>query len=208
MDLIASFIINFIFHTRYFLFKLESKIYSALKISKENLIKDFLKESKIENYIINEDGSIDIDGFSSIYINLNDFPIKIKSVQGTLIYHAEVSNLKGCPQYISGNFLCRHNKLNSFEGGPKFIGGSLICDNNNITSFEGFPEKVNGVAIGENPVYEVFNLHPCLDFIELINEYDAIRGNKIVEIRLRQALEDSNCGDIPQEFKFNNYELI
>lgn len=153
----------------------------------------------INNYSINKDGTIDVNGDVDLEKrNLIKIPFKFSRVEG--------------------DFYCNDNRLISLEGAPRHLGGSICLSNNRLTSLKHFPENIFGhlILLQDNPVTEIFYLNPCREFAELLNEYDVIRdGNKVVEARLRQALEDSindryfpNISYIPKEFKFKNYQVI
>ena len=73
----------------------------------------------IENYTINLDGSIDVEG--SVYLfnmNLDKLPLKFNKV--------------------GGYFGCSNNNLTSLEGSPNYVGGSFSCSNNQLISLEGY----------------------------------------------------------------------
>jgi hypothetical protein len=61
----------------------------------------------INNYIINEDGSIDVnDDVYLDYKELIKLPLKFRNV--------------------TGHFYCQNNQLTSLEGSPKSVGGHVI----------------------------------------------------------------------------------
>lgn len=158
-------------------------------------IRNECKRLNIKSYSINSDGSVDINEnvYTGIgYVYLDKVSIKFGKVTGDFFcHHQKITSLKNSPRSVTGHFCCDSNKLTSFEGLPEYIGRSLICDN--------------------NPVDEIYALNPCKEFAELLNEYQVIRnrnGNIVIETRLRQALEDSGCQDIPREFRFNNYVVM
>lgn len=196
----------------------------------KNNIESICREFGINNYSINEDGSIDAD---CVFINsrgLKKLPLKFRNIEGSFqCQHNHLTSLEGCPETVGGNFACNNNHLFYLKYSPKKVGGFFNCqenelmslegcpqsitggfhfERNNISSFEGFPETVDFFFCHMNPVSEIYELNPCKDFIEMINEYKVIRGNKIVETRLRQALEDSGLENVPEEFKFKNYKLV
>ena len=138
-----------------------------------NNIDSICKKFSIENYTINPDGSIDVDG--NLYLDLNvypsgkkldRFPLKFRKVNGNVDcsnnnltslegYPQEVgghfdcsvnklTSLEGSPTEVGGNFNCEHNQLISLEGSPKEIGGSLNCSYNKLTSLKGCPSKIDG----------------------------------------------------------------
>ena len=83
----------------------------------------------IENYTINDDGSIDVDGDIDIsedrFTNISiDVPLKFNKV--------------------TGDFVCRSNYLTTLEGSPKSVGGGFYCNDNELTSLKGSPEYIGG----------------------------------------------------------------
>ena len=71
------------------------------------------KKYEIENYTINDDLSIGVDG--SVYLEkkkLEYLPLKFN--------------------YVSGNFYCHHNKLKSLEGSPQTVEGDFKCSSNGL----------------------------------------------------------------------------
>ena len=73
----------------------------------------------IKNYIINPDGSIDVEG--DVFIsnkNLDKLPLKFN--------------------YVSGVFVCSNNRLTSLEGSPRKLGLKLYCSGNPLTTLNGF----------------------------------------------------------------------
>lgn len=203
-----SILTNLFFWIRFAHYKLEVRIFNALGLPIKHSIERLLTSLRIVSYIINPDNSIDLTANANyISFSLEKFPIKIRKVDGNFIYNVDVTTLKGCPEIINGSFYCANSNLTSLDYGPKIV-RDICCDNNNITSLKGFPSYLNGhVSFLGNPVQEIIDLCPSKDFVELLNEYDVIRGNSVVETRLRQALEDSR-GNVPGEFKFKHYKLI
>ena len=115
------------------------------------------------NYTINPDGSIDVDGefdnnvsfdpsrSSSTKLRykpskknkLTELPIKFNKVGGNFYCNNnELTTLEGAPKEVGGDFKCNENKLTSLEGGPVSVGGDFICRNNQLTSLQGAPKKV------------------------------------------------------------------
>ena len=130
-------------------------------------IDSICRKYNIRNYIINLDGSIDVD--CNVYLNnkrLIKLPLKFNKVSGD--FHCEYNklisldgsprevgggfyceynkliSLEGCPKELGGNFDCYYNKLTSLEGGPIKVGGYFSCSNNQLTTLEGGPTKLGG----------------------------------------------------------------
>lgn len=91
----------------------------------EKTIHEICKSFEIENYTINSDGSIDVNGGVHLFNrNLTTIPIKFNKV--------------------SGSFDCSWNNLISLENSPIEVGGDFICDFNRLKSLVGSPIKING----------------------------------------------------------------
>ena len=73
----------------------------------ESEIRNICKKYGIENYIINPDESIDVNGDFSLWSKkLTKLPLKFNKV--------------------NGGFYCDYNKLTSLEGCPKEVNGFFI----------------------------------------------------------------------------------
>jgi hypothetical protein len=142
----------------------------------------------------------------------------------------KLTSLKGCPQYIGEDFICYDNDLTSLEGGPKEVSGVFCCsvnklitlkggpkkvgsefdfENNNIINFNGFNCDFEYSSSESNPVHEIYKLCPTSKFIDALNEYSVIRGNKILLNRLEDALYQAEADDIDvNKLKFENYDII
>ena len=170
----------------------------------------------IENYTINEDGSIDVDGDVRIYgKRLTKLPLKFGKVTGYFdCSHNQLTTLEGGPKEVGGVFACSYNQLTSLEGSPKSVGGYFSCSNNQLTnlidgpevvlgayyalnnqinSFEGFPDDFEGVVeFINNPVQDILDQFPdhlWVKAIHLIIDYDAIWNGEIVPERLEMVKE-------------------
>ena len=56
----------------------------------------------------------------------------------------DLVSLKGAPEKIEGYFYCGHNKLTSFVGGPIFVAKDFYGSFNNLESLEGLPKFIGG----------------------------------------------------------------
>jgi hypothetical protein len=93
------------------------------------------KQYGIENYTINGDGSIDVDG--GVYLlnkGLVELPLVFNKVTGYFDCDGnDLTSLKGCPRWVGGYFDCNNNKLTSLEFSPDYVGGYFSCSSNNLT---------------------------------------------------------------------------
>ncbi|MFE3847248.1 hypothetical protein ACFX5D_04620 [Flavobacterium sp. LB3P45] len=111
----------------------------------EKIIKTCL-QYKIENYSINSDGSIDVDGNVDLSSrNLTILPVRFRRVIGNFNIHNNLlTTLYGAPIAVGGNFNCFNNHLISLLGAPKWVGGDFYCYQNQLRSLGGSPEEVVG----------------------------------------------------------------
>jgi hypothetical protein len=115
-----------------------------IKESKED-IHSICKKYGIENYTINEDGSIDVDGDVDFHFKrLGKLPLKFRSVTGQFMcsYNA-LSTLEGSPLSVGGGFYCNNNQLVSLEGSPLKVGRNFDCCGNKLTTLLGSPKSVS-----------------------------------------------------------------
>jgi len=122
---------------------------------------------RIENYTINNDLTIDVDG--GVYLgekDLKHLPLRFNYVSGYFgcsyndlvslkgspqtvdgsfyCYNNELKTLEGCPQTVGGDFDCFENELKTLEGSPQTVGGTFNCSYNELITLEGSPQTVNG----------------------------------------------------------------
>ena len=93
------------------------------------------KRYGIENYTINDDGTIDVDG--NVWLNnkgLTELPLNFNKVTGYFECGANnLTSLKGSPCWVGGYFSCSNNLLTSLEFCPDYVGSDFYCSNNNLT---------------------------------------------------------------------------
>ena len=101
----------------------------------------------IEEYDINDDGSVDV--YDSVYITGNtgmgQLPIKFGKVNGHFYCNGnDLTTLEGCPTEVTNNFFCNFNKLTSLKGCPNYLGGDFSCSNNYLTELDYLPKEIKG----------------------------------------------------------------
>jgi hypothetical protein len=107
-----------------------------------------LEKFEIENYTINTDGTIDVDG--DVYLNnrnINDLTVfSFGKVTGDFnCSYNKLKSLEGSPYYVGGDFDCSNNKLSNLVGSPKEVGDSFFCNINNLDSLEGMTLEIGGI---------------------------------------------------------------
>jgi len=101
---------------------------------------------EIENYTINDDLSIDIDGNVNLYYRrLEYLPLKFNYVSDYFgCPENQLETLEGCPQRVGGSFGCDYNQLETLKGSPQTVGGYFNCYRNELKTLEGSPQTVYG----------------------------------------------------------------
>ena len=56
----------------------------------------------------------------------------------------DLISLTGCPQHITGDFICYRNDLTSLIGGPQKVDGDYICYSNKLTDLVGCASHIGG----------------------------------------------------------------
>jgi hypothetical protein len=105
-------------------------------IGKAGFIKRWLDKMKINNYVINDDFTIDVHGEvlldGKLEGNLPDY-IQFNIVDDCFAFNGcGVTSLKGSPYSIGRFFGCDHNNIESLEYMPKIIKTTCFLNNNGI----------------------------------------------------------------------------
>lgn len=92
------------------------------------------KEHGIENYTINDDNSIDVDGQVDLFHDqLTILPLKFNIVNGNFdCGNNYLKSLNNAPSEVYGDFYCDKNELESLEGAPMYIKGDVMVDGNKV----------------------------------------------------------------------------
>ena len=99
-------------------------------------IREICEKYGINNYTINEDGSIYVDGDVNLRsMGLIELPLNFNKVTGYFNCNSnDLTSLEFSPKEVGGDFYCRNNKLTSLEYSPKEVGGDFYCGK--LTSLE------------------------------------------------------------------------
>jgi hypothetical protein len=170
--------------------------------SKED-IDSICKKFKIENYTINSDGSVDVEGdvyLSGLYSykKLSNIPLKFGYVNGNLLFNDnQLNSLEGCPKEVGGYFDCSNNELISLEGCPELINGRFDCSYNELTSLDGCPKEVGDFDCSDNELTSLEGgpkkvknfdcndnlLNSLVGCPEEVGGYIDCRNNRIIDFR-------------------------
>ena len=160
------------------------KYWDFLTESKHDEIDRVCRQHNIENYTINEDGSIDVEGDVTIrmHIPYQELPLKFRRVLGNFdCSNNTFRTLEGSPDYVAGNFDCSNNLIKSLKGGPKEVGGVFDCCHNELKTLEGGPESVTSYTCRGNKLVslkgcpsEIPGYFSCTD-----NELKTLEGGPV-----------------------------
>jgi len=109
-------------------------------------IDSICKKYNIENYTINADGTVDVNG--DVYLSseaLTKLPLKFGKVTGYFnCNNNQLITLEGGPRSVGEYFDCSYNQLITLEGGPRSVGEYFNCNNNKLITLEGGSREVGG----------------------------------------------------------------
>lgn len=151
------------------------------KFGEYQAIKRWLDNMAIENYIINDDLTVDVNSNLDIRDEgLSEIPVQFGRIGGYFkCKRNSLTSLKGCPKYIKNGFYCDDNLLTSLEYFPGYVGGTISMRNNKLTSLKGCPKIVDGsFDVSENMLT---SLEYCPDIVKdsfycIHNELTTLKG--------------------------------
>lgn len=118
---------------------------AELEIFSRDTENDFM--IAIENWTINNDLSVDVDGDVKLYgpFSNGQLPLRFGNVSGSFdCSRLRLTSLEGAPQFVGGSFHCASNNLTSLEGAPHTVGRSFYCSENKLTNLVGAPQSISG----------------------------------------------------------------
>ena len=180
-------------------------------------VAEICKTYGIENWSLNKDGLVDIDGdVSLVSKNLESIPLKFGHVTGFFDLDKNyLTSLKGSPHTVGDYFSCDNNKLTSLEFSPKSVTSFFWCEKNNIRSFEGLENIGEYFYCIYNPVYEIWKIiNLSIDQttsmiwdsekMEFFNDLDIIRGEEIAIERFNFFLEEMGLSTVEKVEGYKN----
>lgn len=142
----------------------EHSFKAQLLKTKEEIV-SWLDMTKIRNYNINNNLTVDVDG--DVNLSLRSFvflPIQFGNVEGffTCSQNLRLKSLLGCPRVVGGYFECSDTGIETFEGAPELVRGAVFAHAcKNLVSLEGAPMYIKGDFNIKNcpRVSSIKNLH-------------------------------------------------
>ena len=130
----------------------------------------------IENYSINPDGSIDVDG--SVYISgyrLTKLPLKFNKIRYNFYCaNNRLTTFENFPIEVGLNFYCSYNFITSLKGCPKYVGGDFIIYNNLIDTIDNFPNVRKNFDLRKNPLKSLGNYNLSYELLICDNNKELI----------------------------------
>ena len=76
------------------------------------------------------------------------------------IDNLSLDSLAGCPDYITGSFICEHNKLSNLIGGPQKVDKNYWCGYNGLTALDGCASHIGGeLNLCDNQITSLVGIH-------------------------------------------------
>lgn len=145
----------------------------------------------IQDYIITENGSINVHGdvdFSNNFFIVNSngeaiqreklkrLPLRFNFVFGNFnCSNNDLITLERSPIEVTGNFSCENNCLTNLVGSPIVVGGFFDCFSNMLVSLRGAPKRIGEYfqCYGNNLPREIFDNYKFIkNIVNMQNDYD------------------------------------
>ena len=112
---------------------------------------------------------------------------------------------------VDGDVDLNNKKLEKIPVKFKSIGGYFNCGSNQLTSLEGCPKSVGGhFNCNSNPIEEVYNLFGNEECIKWLNEYNVIKGNKIILNNFKEVvymMDMEHTFNYKKLYQLKNYKI-
>ncbi len=143
----------------------------------EQEIHTICEKYNINNYSINSDGSIDVEGNVNLSeLNLTELPLKFNKVSGYFnCSYNKLTSLKGSPKEVESFFTCYDNKINDLKYAPNRIGGWFDGSVNNLKNLKNSPTCVNLFFCEGNPLESLEGYNNDYNKLECDNKENLIR---------------------------------
>lgn len=132
--------------------------------SRDEEIKQICKKHRINDYVINEDGSVDVIGDLNLSNSrLTEIPLKFRIVSGSFnISNNNLMSLKNSPIRVGRDFNADSNNLESLEFSPQEVNGSYSVSHNKLKTLKGTPPIVKDFICSMNKLTN-------LEYLPIIN---------------------------------------
>lgn len=133
-------------------------------------VKMWLDEHEVENYTINDDNSVDVEG--DVHLVDSDYEglVKFGTVSGDFIIGAgNIRSLKNAPKHVGGDLSVTGLDITTLAGLPESVDGDVtLAHLDDISSLEGMPKRIGGsLTLAKFP--KLTSIGNIQDIVEEVN---------------------------------------
>lgn len=160
----------------------------------------WLEKMGVENFTINQDLTVDVDGsVDLINKGLSFIPIQFGVVKGIFqCSNNKLTSLLGTPHLIKGIFKCSGNQLTNLVGGPEIADFAYECHNNHLTTLLGSPKETKYFDCSNNNLTNIEN--GPLVVQNFICHNNPIQITKPIQTKIKRSFthhnDDKTCIDL------------
>ena len=160
-------------------------------------IKTWLDEMGIENYTINKNLTVDVNGSVTLSNkNLKKIPVQFGKVGESFYCHSnQLTSLNGAPQKVGESFYCDNNKLTSIPQSFSKIKNLYVFPNLNWNNVE-WINKILGDTLTAEEVFAIDNI-----------EHRRVAFERMDKIKMK-ALKDFKVVDEQIDSKGNQMRVL
>ena len=158
----------------------------------EDQIVQLCERYVIQNYLINTDLSIDVNGGVNLgNLKLTSLPLRFSIVGGDFnCSYNHLTTLEGGPIEVRGNFYCHHNQLTTLDGCTREVGGYFSCYNNPVS-----------VIVYKFPNHE--------KVLKVWDDFNVVRnGNEISAYRFKEMYFYLTVKEFEGDMDFKGYKVV
>ena len=79
------------------------------------------------------------------------------------VQNKDLTSLEGCPQHITGDFICTENWLQTLVGGPQKVDGDYCSSYTDLTDLVGCAGYIGGsLYVGSNNITSLVGIHKII----------------------------------------------
>ena len=168
------------------------KLYEAFNDNIDKICQKY----KIEDYTINQDGSVDtMCGVNLCAIRLSELPVQFGKVNGYFDCSInQLKTLKYCPHEVTGNFVASINLLKNLKYCPSYVGGKFSVDHNYLINLKNLPPISTDLYIEYNELTSLPKIQDTINgsFICYNNHLNSLVGSPIT------VKGNFGCSNIPE----------
>jgi len=165
---------------------------------------------RIENYTINDDGSIDVENDVNLsQLTFTELPLKFGRVTGNFYCYdcANLNSLEGAPTSVGGSFICYDcPKLTSLEGAPTSIGSAFYCSQCSKLTKLSHIKSAKSLHLKSTPITNLLYVFKIKGLEEIISGIEKLDG--IINKHLKSDRDIMDCQEELIEAGFERYAKL